>query len=276
MKKGVLVVVSLAVFIAIGIGAIYAYLKPQTTIPSQPEISVAPFEPQVPEKVFVRLPNAEPIEAMKEDFKLPSSLWLVLSKDHPIADPNYIPSDLQLLTTIATRSDKSQEERSLRPVATEYLTTMLNDAKTAGFELMVGSAFRSFTLQNFYYSNYVKTAGEATANLYSAKPGESEHQTGLVVDISLTSRACYLETCFGQTEAGKWLAINATKYGFILRYPENKTDITKYQYEPWHFRYVGQPLATALEKSGLTLDEAYPYLESARNELIATKLLTAQ
>ena len=276
MKKVIVPILASVIFTAIGVSAMYAFLKFQTEPIPQPKVPEVATNPDVSAKVYVRLPNTEPVEAMNEDFTLPDSLWVVVSKDHPLSDPNYIPSDLQLLTSVATRSDKSEEERSLRLVATEHLTKMLNDAKASGFDLLVGSAFRSFSLQNYYYSNYVKTAGEAVASLYSAKPGESEHQTGLVVDIALASHVCYLETCFGQTEPGKWLATNATKYGFILRYPADKTDITKYQYEPWHFRFVGETLANALEESGLTLDEAYPYLESARRELVNTKLLNEQ
>ena len=76
--------------------------------------------------------------------------------------------------------------------------------------------------------------------------------------------------------AGKWIAANSYKYGFIIRYPADKTEITKYQYEPWHIRYVGIPLATALHQSGLTLDEAYPYLQAARDELVKAGKITVQ
>ncbi|OYW83930.1 hypothetical protein B7Z17_04880, partial [Candidatus Saccharibacteria bacterium 32-49-10] len=147
------------------------------------------------------------------------------------------------------------------------------DAKTAGFDLFLASGFRSYELQNFYYTNYAASAGQQEADKYSAKPGNSEHQTGLAFDISLSSRQCYLETCFGDTEDAKWLEANSTSYGFILRYPNNKVDATGYQYEPWHFRYVGVELAAALKQSNLSLDEAKPFLDSALSELIAKDLV---
>jgi len=146
---------------------------------------------------------------------------------------------------------------------------MLDTASQAGHELYVASGYRSHQLQTVYYSNYVRVSGEAEANKFSARPGQSEHQTGLAFDLASTSNSCYLETCFGDSEAGKWLATHAHEYGFTLRYPADKTDITGYQYEPWHFRYVGKDLAGALHQSGLTLDEAAPYLDRLRDTLRA-------
>jgi D-alanyl-D-alanine carboxypeptidase len=117
------------------------------------------------------------------------------------------------------------------------------------------------------FSSLAASVGETVANQSIARPGQSEHQTGLAVDISTVSRNCYLQECFADTSDGQWLANNSYKYGFILRFPEDKVAITGYQYEPWHFRYVGVDLATALYESGLTLDEAWPYLEKALTTL---------
>ena len=146
---------------------------------------------------------------------------------------------------------------------------MLSDAKALGSDLMIGSGFRSYDLQNVYYSNYVRLYSQAEADKFSAKPGQSEHQTGLVVDLAYTDMDCYLASCFADTPAGVWLTQNAHKYGFILRYPEGKESITGFQFEPWHFRYVGKDLARAIKESGLTLDEAKPYLDKALTELKA-------
>lgn len=221
----------------------------------------------VPEKITLKLPGASPIDARVEDYSLPSSLWVVVNKDYPLSDQQYIPADLTLITTVPTRPDKTSDERSMRQIVLPSLESMFTDAKTAGFDLMIGSGFRSYTTQAMYFNNYVKASGEAAANLYSAKPGQSEHQTGLSLDIALTTKECYLDTCFGTTTAGKWLAEHSIDYGFILRYPSDKTAVTKYQYEPWHFRYVGTDLAKALHDSKLTLDEAYPYLQTTLEEL---------
>ena len=100
--------------------------------------------------------------------------------------------------------------------------------------------------------------GQALADTYSARPGHSEHQTGLAVDVgAISNPSCDLETCFGETIEGKWVAANAQNYGFIIRYPNGKDAITGYQYEPWHLRYVGIDAAVAIYNSGLTMDQYY-------------------
>jgi D-alanyl-D-alanine carboxypeptidase len=136
---------------------------------------------------------------------------------------------------------------------------MVKDAKKDGANLMIGSGYRSYDVQQFYYDNYVATYGQAEADKFSAKPGTSEHQTGLSLDFANTSQKCYLEICFENTHEGKWLKNNASKYGFILRYPKDKDDITGYQYEPWHFRYVGTDLAEQLAEENQTLEEFFNY-----------------
>lgn len=217
--------------------------------------------------VEIRLPGARPIPALVEDYHALGSTWLLVSKTHPLSDLHYQPKDLKIPSGIALNMKKSEEERKLRAIIASDAKAMFDDAATNGIELYIASGYRSYELQNYYYSNYVRTHGEAEANKFSAKPGHSEHQTGLAFDISLRSDECYLETCFGDTVGGKWLADHAHEYGFILRYPADKTDITDYQYEPWHFRYVGRDLAMALHQSGLTLDEASSYLDKALHEL---------
>lgn len=96
-------------------------------------------------------------------------------------------------------------------------------------------------------------------SLYVAPPGASEHQTGLALDVSCPAVGLELEEVFEQTPEGKWLAKNAPLYGFILRYPKNKTEITGYAYEPWHIRYVTKSLALYLTLTGLTLEEYHSY-----------------
>lgn len=219
--------------------------------------------------IEVTLPGAAPVEARVEDYHDPTSLWVVVSKTYPLAEDTYRPTDL-LLPDVRQRQDKSQDERSVRQVIAADLVRMMNDAKAQGYELMIGSGFRSKELQSVYYNSILRASGQAVADKQSAQPGKSEHQTGLAFDIAYTDMSnCYLEICFGNTPAGKWIAANSYMYGFIVRYPADKTDITQYQYEPWHLRYVGKPLAQALHDSGLTLDEARPYLEKARDALLA-------
>ncbi len=216
--------------------------------------------------VQITLPGSAPINAILENYNEPSSSWVLVSKTNPLTNQSYVPSSLTV-PAVKTRTDKTIAEQSLRSDIEPAIKALFGAANTAGHDIMVASGYRSFEQQQIYYSNYSRLYGETAANKFSARPGQSEHQTGLAFDISLSSRACYLEVCFGETDAGKWLAAHSYEYGFILRYPADKTEITQYQYEPWHFRYVGQDLARALHESGLTLDEAYPYMQTALTEL---------
>ena len=135
------------------------------------------------------------------------------------------------------------------PQANTALQEMFNAAKTDGLNLFVKSGFRSFSTQKSLYNNYVKRDGKAAADRYSARPGYSEHQTGLAFDINKSNSS------FAGTPEANWLAENCYKYGFIIRYPEGKEAITGYIYEPWHIRYLGIETATAVYESGLCLEE---------------------
>ena len=133
------------------------------------------------------------------------------------------------------------------------LDEMAKGAAKDGISIWVKSGFRSYSYQRSLYNNYVAQDGKAEADTYSARPGHSEHQTGLAFDLNQVDRS------FGNTPEGKWLAANAWKYGFILRYPEGKTNETGYIYESWHFRYVGKDLATKLYNGGnwITLESYF-------------------
>lgn len=122
-------------------------------------------------------------------------------------------------------------------------------AAKEGRSLQICSGFRSYTTQKALYERYTKRDGKAAADRYSARPGHSEHQTGLAFDINRASDE------FTKTKEAKWLAENCWKYGFIIRYPEGKENITGYMYESWHVRYLGKDLAKKVYDSGLTLEE---------------------
>jgi len=216
--------------------------------------------------VYISLPGTDKITALVDDYSSADSLWAVVSKTHSISE-DYIPQPLTI-PDVATRTDKSNDERSVRSDIAQVVVDMFTAAKADGYELMIGSGYRSAALQSIYFNSLANSVGDDAANQSVARPGESEHQTGLAIDISTLSYECYLDNCFAYTDGGQWLAKNSYKYGFILRYPEDKTDITGYRYESWHFRYVGVDLATALYQSGLTLDEAWPYLQTAQETLI--------
>ena len=242
-----------------------ALTKTLNEINLQAELSAKAARKKQP--VYINLPGAQPIKALVDDYSDTSSLWALVSKTHAISI-DYVPANLKT-PNVATRTDKSDGERSVRSDIETPLTNMFAAANDAGNQLMIGSGYRSAALQQTYLNSAAASVGLAAANQSIALPGQSEHQTGLAVDISTVSRNCYLDTCFGDTSDGQWLVHNSYKYGFILRYPSDKVSITGYQYEPWHFRYVGIDLATALHDSGLTLDEAWPYLQTADDTLRA-------
>ena len=135
------------------------------------------------------------------------------------------------------------------PVANAALQELFAAAKNDGLNLFVKSGFRSYATQKSLYNNYVNRDGVAAADRYSARPGHSEHQTGLAFDINKASSS------FTGSPEAIWLAENCYKYGFIIRYPEGKEAITGYMYESWHIRYLGVETATAVFNSGLCLEE---------------------
>ena len=142
------------------------------------------------------------------------------------------------------------------PVAKAALVEMLEAGKEAGYEYDAFSGFRSFEYQTTLYNRYVNRDGKENADRYSARPGHSEHQTGLAFDIGEKGRQdLWLTAEFGETPAGQWLMDNAHNYGFILRYPHGKEQITGFMYESWHYRYVGVEHAIAIYNAQTTLEE---------------------
>lgn len=129
------------------------------------------------------------------------------------------------------------------------LKNLQKDATTAGYNIPTISGFRSYTYQKNLYNKYVAKDGQAMADTYSARPGHSEHQSGLAFDVGA------IDDNYGNTPAGKWLTENCHKYGFIIRYLKGKENITGYKYEPWHVRYVGVEHATKIYNKGITLEE---------------------
>jgi D-alanyl-D-alanine carboxypeptidase len=144
-------------------------------------------------------------------------------------------------------------------IARSSFDQMAAEALLSGYDITAFSTYRSFEYQTSLYDRYVARDGSKAADRYSARPGYSEHQTGLAFDIGETNfQQHWASSSFGDTDAGKWLAMNAHRYGFILRYPEGKENITGYMHESWHFRYVGTAIADEIFKRNITLEE---YLE---------------
>ena len=136
-------------------------------------------------------------------------------------------------------------------VAYDPYVQMANAAKKEGLSMKVISAYRTEDYQRNLYNNKVRTTGKVNADNYSARPGFSEHQTGLAVDISSTSGT------FEYTAEFKWLQKHSYEYGFILRYPKGKEWITGYSYEPWHYRYIGPAAAKIVHDEGITYEQYY-------------------
>lgn len=183
------------------------------------------------------------------------SIYYIVNKRRPLPT-SYVPTNL-VKPDVELIPEDNPEEQQLRGEAATAAQHMFSEAKKAGINLVMASGYRSAALQKVYYNNYVARDGQEAADKYSARPGNSEHQTGLALDITTSSQECYLEICFANTAEGKWLKQNAHKYGFHLRYQKGKEDITGYQFEPWHFRYVGNDLAKRLFGSNQTMEEFF-------------------
>jgi len=186
----------------------------------------------------------------------PGSIWAIVNKQHPMNPVSYVPGNLQL-PNVSQRLPGAAEMKMAAPAATA-LEQLFGAANQAGYKLQISTAYRGYAFQKTLYDGYVANLGQAAADKQSARPGYSEHQTGLAVDIRRSDDRCSLEACFGDLPEGKWLAEHAYEYGFLLRYPSDKEAVTGYMYEPWHFRYVGTDLSTHLhEKHITTLEEFF-------------------
>ncbi len=162
---------------------------------------------------------------------------------------NYTPNNLSIISDSFSTSN-----RKLVYEAKEMFEKMAAKALEDGYKLRAISAYRSYDYQKGLYDNYLKNDDIDTVDTYSARPGFSEHQTGLVVDVD------NFETDFNNFEKTKeftWMQDNSYKYGFILRYPKDKEEITGYEYESWHYRYVGVEIATFIKNNDITFDEYY-------------------
>jgi len=193
-----------------------------------------------------------------------SSLWVVVNKQRPLNPKTYTPANL-VVPNISLRLSAGNEEMHVRADTAKALEQMAAAAKNeAGLSLMLASGYRSYNFQVNLYNGYVKQQGQSVADTQSARPGYSEHQTGLAADLEPASRTCEVENCFATTSEGKWLAANAYRFGFIIRYPEGQQDITGYIYEPWHVRYVGTALANEMHGENATTMEAFFGLGAAK------------
>ena len=174
---------------------------------------------------------------------------LILVNKYNYLTEDYIPENLEPIDIAYARSGMQ-----LVREAKEAFETLSEDAKKEGMNIIAMSSYRSYDYQVNLYNNYVATDGKEAADTYSARAGYSEHQTGLAVDVY---NKVLPYTSFEETEEFNWMQENAYKYGFILRFPKDKVNITGYQYESWHYRYVGKEAAKYIHDHDLTLEEYY-------------------
>lgn len=160
-----------------------------------------------------------------------------------------LPSNYEAKDLVTLSKTYSSRGHKIKKVVSEPLMKMIDAARADGLNLLVISGYRTERTQRGLFNNSVKRHGMDHALIYSAKPGHSEHQLGLAVDLNST------EESFDQTKEYKWLKANSYKYGFIERYPKGKEFITGYGYEPWHYRYLGVDLATKVYTENVTYEE---------------------
>lgn len=242
-------VIACALIAALAVGVVgcapeKAPIRSSTASPS------SPAAPQAPTTAPTPTPAGFDKAALPIDD--PTSIWVVVNKLRPLAPATYSPTDL--VTTPVAHLNPPH----LRAEVASAMVTMFAAAQAEGAGgMQLQSASRSYGVQVKVYNGYVASAGQDGADAQSARPGYSEHQSGLAADISALPLKCALAACFGQTPQGLWLAANAYRFGFLLRYPADKTAITGYMYEPWHFRYIGVSLATEMHSTGITTLEEF-------------------
>ncbi|GLB67125.1 M15 family metallopeptidase [Arthrobacter mangrovi] len=184
----------------------------------------------------------------------PARIDVVVNKQRPLQPRDYFPADL---ATPALTAGPGGDGTQLRAAAAEAAERMFAAAAADGAPMTVLSGFRSYETQVSTYQHWVDVNGKAGADRVSARPGFSEHQTGLSLDIGDSSGSCRLEACFADTPAGAWAARNAHRFGFVVRYQPGQESVTGYSPEPWHLRYIGTRDAGAMFGSGTKALETY-------------------
>lgn len=229
---------------------------PEVTEPSE-DTPVTPENPSVTEDTEVTTTTPAYNDSHQEaDGTTVISGILLVNKEHPLP-ADYAPD----------YTNGAGQSTSLQGDAEAAAEAFLAAANEQGNSMYILSGYRSYDVQASLFANYAAAHGEDKANTFSARAGQSEHQTGLAFDVGDAAHSGYnLQTSIDQFPGVQWMMQHCAEYGFILRYPEGKEKITGYQYEPWHFRYVGVEAATAIMSSGLTLEE---YLGVAQTDASA-------
>lgn len=240
-RRKITVGVAAAALLLVGGGAAWAI-----SAASQAETPRATQAPKpTPSPNIAPAPAATKAPQPEYDLDSPSSITVVVNKQRPLNPIDWAPDDLVLPEGIP-----NVWEHPVRQEASAALLQMYAGATEAGVPFTITSGYREFALQQEIYDGLVAQGGVEFADQDTARPGHSEHQTGLAVDL-YGEEGCQLAACFGETPTGIWLRDNAHRYGYILRYHDGEQATVGYTYEPWHFRYVGVDVATAMHNQGV-------------------------
>jgi zinc D-Ala-D-Ala carboxypeptidase len=246
-------------FPSLGIGerSLASSIRPsgeQASPPSEPDVrdvAVSARKNEIQRHLMLR--STEQKEPQEESREASTCGYRLVLVDRPHALPqDYVPKDLVPLPDSGVPT-VGGSDLMLRREAADHLKDLVAAATADGEELVVASAFRSYLDQSYTHER-LKSIYGSEADEMSASPGHSQHQLGTAVDFTNSVAAYQVQPVFGQTSAAWWLRNHATQYGFVLSYPPGK-DETGYQFEPWHYRYIGVENAGRLQKSGLTLQE---------------------
>lgn len=183
----------------------------------------------------------------------PASLLVLVNKQNNLP-ADYVPVGM-VIPDVPFPFSEDRPQKKLHPAAAAALEELFAAVKAEGLELYAISGYRSYATQQGIFAAKAAARGEEVANQTSARAGHSEHQTGLAMDVTNAKVNFALETSFGATTEGLWLAANAHRYGFIIRYQLGKDAVTGYSYEPWHLRYVGIEAAGEIFAAGVVFEE---------------------
>jgi zinc D-Ala-D-Ala carboxypeptidase len=196
-------------------------------------------------------------------FTNPTSILVLVNKKHPLP-AGYVPPDL-VTPNVPFPFKEDLPKKKMRKEAAVALENMFAQAKQDGIHLYAMSGYRSYAIQKKIFDHNLSTQGQAAANAASAHPGTSEHQTGLAMDLTTPSMQEQLEQSFAATPEGDWVQKHAAEFGFIVRYPKGKENITGYEYEPWHIRYVGKEAAQEIMSKSITFEEYVNLKSTTKN-----------
>ncbi len=231
---------------------------PAAQSPASPSAAVPAPVPAAAAPAGSSLMRPAPVHALKQQFSItdPTSPWVLVNKHMPLSPPAYAPADL---VHPAVALGAGGETGLLRAEPAAAAVRMFSAAAANGVVMTLLSSYRSYDTQVSLYNNYAASSSVADADTKSARPGFSEHQTGLAFDIGdgASPASCAFNPCFATVPAAIWAAANAHRYGFIVRYQVGREAVTGFYAEPWHLRYVGVELATDLVAKGFSTYEEY-------------------